>query len=179
MLRESPPPAGMTGAQSARPSPPREGGKNLGRSCLSAISDPSSFVALVRMVHRLFLAAVAATILMSSQAFTPPAVVRLSRAPSVPSIATPLSARKGEAQSPEPVASDGPLANLDDGQRIQILFSVVFIPVFFQAASKGQFAEFFSDPLVAVRAFGPWFAINAALNLATSGRRASADAGNK
>lgn len=135
------------------------------------------------MVHRLFLAAVAATILMSSQAFTPPAVVRLSRAPSVPSIATPLSkalsARKGEAQSPEPVASDGPLANLDDGQRIQILFSVVFIPVFFQAASKGQFAEFFSDPLVAVRAFGPWFAINAALNLATSGRRASADAGNK
>ena len=37
MLRESPPPAGMTGAQSARPSPPREGGKNLGRSCLSAI----------------------------------------------------------------------------------------------------------------------------------------------
>ena len=140
-------------------------------------------VALVRMVHRLFLAAVAATILMSSQAFTPPAVVRLSRAPSVPSIATPLSkalsARKGEAQSPEPVASDGPLANLDDGQRIQILFSVVFIPVFFQAASKGQFAEFFSDPLVAVRAFGPWFAINAALNLATSGRRASADAGNK
>ena len=135
------------------------------------------------MVHRLFLAAVAATILMSSQAFTPPAVVRLSRAPSVPSIATPLSkalsARKGEAQSPEPVASDGPLANLDDGQRIQILFSVVFIPVFFQAASKGQFAEFFSDPLVAVRAFGPWFAINAALNLATNGRRASADAGNK
>ena len=135
------------------------------------------------MVHRLFLAAVAVTILMSSQAFTPPAVVRLSRAPSVPSIATPLSkalsARKGEAQSPEPVASDGPLANLDDGQRIQILFSVVFIPVFFQAASKGQFAEFFSDPLVAVRAFGPWFAINAALNLATSGRRASADAGNK
>ena len=135
------------------------------------------------MVHRLFLAAVAATILMSSQAFTPPAVVRLSRAPSVPSIATPLSkalsARKGEAQSPEPVASDGPLANLDDGQRIQILFSVVFIPVFFQAASKGQFAEFFSDPLVAVRAFGPWFAINAALNLATSGRRASADAGSK
>ena len=135
------------------------------------------------MVHRLFLAAVAATILMSSQAFTPPAVVRLSRAPSVPSIATPLSkalsARKGEAQSPEPVASDGPLANLDDGQRIQILFSVGFIPVFFQAASKGQFAEFFSDPLVAVRAFGPWFAINAALNLATSGRRASADAGNK
>ena len=135
------------------------------------------------MVHRLFLAAVAATILMSSQAFTPPAVVRLSRAPSVPSIATPLSkalsARKGEAQSPEPVASDGPLANLDDGQRIQILFSVVFIPVFFQAASKGQFAEFFSDPLVAVRSFGPWFAINAALNLATSGRRASADAGNK
>ena len=111
------------------------------------------------MVHRLFLAAVAATILMSSQAFTPPAVVRLSRAPSVPSIATPLSkalsARKGEAQSPEPVASDGPLANLDDGQRIQILFSVVFIPVFFQAASKGQFAEFFSDFSSFLDLFGP------------------------
>ena len=128
------------------------------------------------MVPRVFFIAIAATTLCT--AFVAPSLPRLSRSPSV-ALVSPLSARKGQAQSPELVESDGPLDNLDDGQRIQILFSIIFIPVFLQAASKGQFAEFVSDPLVAVKAFGPWFAINAALNLATSGRRASEDAGNK
>ena len=128
------------------------------------------------MATRMFLLAIAAPLFATAFVSRPSLDVVSHQAQS---LSVPLYARRPQTPEPIPSSNKSPLTNLDDSQSLPILFSVIFIPVFAQAVSKGQFSQFTSDPIIAVKAFGPWFAINAALNLATASRRASEDAGNK